>query len=269
MRLTALALAAALCLGPGAAWAGEGAVVISARDGSARSLDARPTERSVATFRDVLRAVSADTDTAADGAALAGPAEIDLPEGGASFAVISEGERDHVAMTVSGMLIMAEVAPEFRPAGALPVRTRPDSEPTIAQMLLLGEGRPAAVIVNGRDQEQESFARHLIATPVEGRLREVFQGPRLHSVDTFERGCEPRRVEQRMLPLALREAPGEGYGELSMTVRVARICIRRGRPRTLGTVIHHARLRWDPAQARYLGGMAALERRNARRPGSR
>jgi len=278
-RVAAAALL--LGLGLGAAWAQEGPVVTSSRDGSPRPLDARPTERAAASFRDVLRAIYPDLDAAGRAARFAGaravpdavagedsppgPAEIDLAGGeGAVFAVLSEGERDHVAMLVAGVLVMAEVAPEFRATDALLVQTDPGGPPSIAQMLLLGERRPAVVVLNGHQNGQESFSRHLIATPVEGRLRQVFQGPGLYSVEAWERGCEPRRLEQRMLPIALREARRDGYAELLMTVREARICTRRGRPRTLNSLVHYARLRWDPAQSRYLGGLEALERRNQR-----
>ncbi|MBS7811137.1 hypothetical protein [Roseococcus pinisoli] len=280
MRLiqrTAAAMAMLLACGLGAAQAQaqaqEGPVVVSARDGSTRPLDARPTERSVVTFRDVLRAVYPDLQ--ADGRAAAnasaggdtppGPAGIDLANASASFAILSEGERDHVAMTLAGVLVMAEVAPEFRPTNALPIRTEREGDPTITQMLLLGEGRPAAVILNTRQDGERSIARYLIAAPIDGQLRQVFEGPLLYSVDTLERGCEPRRIEQRMLPVALRDAQRDGYAELSLTVRVARICIRRGRPRTQGTTVHYARLRWDSAQSRYLGSLDALERRNEQR----
>lgn len=280
MRLTQrIAAALLLSLGLGAAQAQEGPVVIFSRDGSTRPLEARPTERSAVTFGDVLRAIYPDLDATGRAARFAGaravpdavagedsppgPAEIDLTGGEtASFSIISEGERDHVAMLIAGVLVMAQVAPEFHPTDALLVRTDPGGAPSIAQMLLLGEDRPAVVVLNSHGNSSESFAQHLIATPVEGRLEQVFQGPVLYSVDTYERGCEPRRLEQRMLPIALREARREGFAELSMTVREARICTQRGRPRTLNSLAHHARLRWDPAQSRYVGAMDALERRN-------
>lgn len=287
MRVIAAALL--LVAGLGGAQVQEGQaqeppVVISARDGSTRPLDSRPTERSVATFRDVLRAVYPDLE--ADGRAAttvgaravpdavagsdtpAGAAEIDLAGGGgASFAVVTDGERDHVAIMVAGALVLAQVAPEFRPSDALLVQTDPGGEPAIAQMLLLGEGRPAAVVVNAHHNSQESFAQLLIATPIEGRLQQVFQGPILYTVQSWERGCEPRRLEQRLLPVTLREAQRDGYAELSLAVREARICVQRGRPRTLNSVMHFARLRWDPAQSRYLGGLEALDRRNRERMG--
>jgi hypothetical protein len=281
MRVIAAALL--LAFGLHAAQAQEGPVVISVRDGSTRPLDARPTERSVATFRDVLRAVYPDLQ--ADGRAATtlgaravpdavagadtppGPVEIDLNTGGASFALIADGPRDHVAMMVAGALVLAQVAPEFRPSDALLVQTDPGGEPSIAQMLLLGEARPAAVVMNAHQNSQESFARYLIATAIEGRLQQVFQGPVLYSIQTYERGCEPRRLEQRMLPITLRDAQRDGFAELSMTVREARICTQRGRPRTLNSLMHFARLRWDPAQSRYLGGLEALERRNQRMMG--
>lgn len=269
----------ALVLGP--AWAQEEPVVFSARDGSTRPLEARPTERSVVTFRDVLRSLYPDLqadgraartmgaraapDAIAGGDTPPGPVEIDLSaSGGASFAVIPDGERDHVAMMVAGALLLAQVAPEFRATDALLVQTDGAGDPSIAQVLLLGEGRPAAIVLNGHHDGGESFAQYLIATPIEGRLQQVFQGPVLHSVETWERGCEPRRLEQRMLPITLRDARRDGYAELSMTVREARICTQRGRPRTLNSLMHYARLRWDPAQSRYLGGLDALDRRNRR-----
>ncbi|TCI00443.1 hypothetical protein EJV46_07365 [Roseococcus sp. SYP-B2431] len=284
MRLTLRIAVALLALGLGTARAQEGPVVISSRDGSTRPLDARPTERSVASFADVIRALYPDLDAAgraarfagaravpdavAGGDSPAGPAEIDLAGGGAaSFSVISEGERDHVAMLVAGVLVLAQVAPEFRATDGLLVQTDPGGSPSIAQMLLLGEARPAAVVLNGHHNSHENFSRHLIATAVEGRLQQVFQGPLLYSVQANERGCEPRRLDQRMLPIALREARRDGFAELSMTVREARICTQRGRARTLNSVVHHARLRWDPAQSRYLGGLDALERRNRRMMG--
>lgn len=284
MRCLAAA-ALLLALGSGEARAQEGPVVISSRDGATRPLGARPTERSAVTFGDVLRVIYPDLDAAGRAARFAGaravpdavagedspagPAEIDLAGGEtASFSVISEGERDHVAMLVAGVLVMAEVAPEFHPTDALLVQTDPGGTPSIAQMLLLGEGRPAAVVLNSHHNSQESFSRYLIATSVEGRLQQVFQGPVLYSVQSWERGCEPRRLEQRMLPITLREARRDGYAELAMTVREARICTQRGRPRTLNSLVHHARLRWDPAQSRYLGGLDALERRNRRMIGA-
>lgn len=282
MRVIAAALL--LALGVGTVQAQERPVVFSARDGSTRPLDARPTERSVATFADVLRAAYPDLDATGRASRFAGaravpdavagedsppgPAEIDLSAGNASFALVPDGERDHVAMLVAGVLVLAQVAPEFRPADALLVQTDPGGDPSIAQMLLLGEGKPAAVVQNAHHNSQESFAQYLIATPIEGRLQQVFQGPILYSVQTWERGCEPRRLEQRMLPITLRDAQRNGYAELSMTVREARICTRRGRPRTLNSVMHYARLRWDPAQARYVGGLEALERRNRQRMGA-
>jgi hypothetical protein len=267
MRMIAAALLLALALGPGVARAEEGLVIISARDGSARSLDARPTERSVVTFADVLRSAFPDLDAMGRASRFAGmgadggPAEIDLGSG-ASYGLVPDGEREHVAMIAGGVLILAQTAPEFRPAGALPLQTGPAEEPTIVQTLLLGEGRPAAVVMNARQDGDESFTRHLIVTPVEGQVRQVFQGPVFHSVQTWDRGCEPRRLEERMLPVALRDAQRDGYAELSVTARVARICTQRGRSRTLGSMMHYARLRWDPAQSRYVGGLDALERRN-------
>lgn len=282
MRVIAAALL--LALGANTVQAQEGPVVVSARDGSTRPLDARPTERSVVSFGDVLRAVYPDLDAAGRASRFAGaravpdavagedsppgPAEIDLSAGNASFALVPDGERDHVAMLVAGVLVLAQVAPEFRPADALLVQTDPGGDPSIAQMLLLGEGRPAAVVLNAHHNSSESLAQYLIATPIEGRLQQVFQGPILYSVQTWERGCEPRRLEQRMLPIALRDAQRDGYAELSMTVRVARICTQRGRPRTLNSVMHYARLRWDPAQMRYVGGLDALDRRNRQRMGA-
>jgi hypothetical protein len=276
---TGLALLLALAAFVAPARAQEGPVVVSSRDGATRPLDGKPTERSVVTFRDILRDIY--PDLGADGRASRtvgaravpdavaredtppGPVEIDLTGGGpAVWAMIAEGERDHVAILVAGALVLAQVAPEYRPAGALLVQTDPGGEPSIAQMLLLGEGRPAAVVVNGHHSSQESFSQYLIATPIEGRLQQVFQGPVLYSVQRYERGCEPRRLEQRMLPITLREARRDGFAELSMTVREARICTQRGRPRTLNSLVHYARLRWDPAQSRYLGGLEALERRN-------
>lgn len=285
MRVIAAALLLALGLGAAQGQAQEGPVVVSARDGSTRPLDARPTERSVATFADVLRAAYPDLDAAGRASRFAGaravpdavagedsppgPAEIDLSAGGgASFAVVPDGERDHVAMLVAGVLVLAQVAPEFRPADALLVQTDPGGDPSIAQMLLLGEERPAAVVLNAHHNSSESFAQYLIATPIEGRLQQVFQGPILYSVQTWERGCEPRRLEQRMLPITLRDVQRDGYAELSMTVRAARICTQRGRPRTLNSVMHYARLRWDPAQMRYVGGLDALDRRNRQRMGA-
>lgn len=281
MRVIATALC--LALGLGAAQAQDGPIVISARDSSMRPLESRPTERSVVTFRDVLRALYPDLqpdgraattvgaravpDSVAGADAPPGPVEINLDVGAVGFAVITDGPRDHVAMMVAGTLVLAQVAPEFHPAGALLVQTDPGGEPSIAQMLLLGEGRPAAVVLNAHHNSNESFAQYLIATPVEGRLEQVFQGPVLYSVQTYERGCEPRRLEQRMLPITLRDARRDGVAELSMTVREARICTQRGRPRTLSSLMHYARLRWDPAQSRYLGGLEALERRNQRMMG--
>jgi len=281
MRLTRSLAVVALLLAVdlAAAQAQDGPAVVFARDGSTRPLDARPTERSAVTFAEVLRAIYPDLDASGRASRFAGaraapdavagqdsppgPTEINLSGAEtASFSVISEGERDHVAMLVAGVLVMAEVAPEFRATDALLVQTQPAAPPSIAQMLLLGEGRPAALVLNGHQDGGESFAQYLIATPIEGQLRQVFQSPVLYSIESWERGCEPRRLEQRMLPLTLREARRDGYAELAMTVREARICTQRGRARTLNSLVHHGRLRWDPDQARYIGGLDALERRN-------
>ncbi|WP_421995758.1 hypothetical protein [Roseococcus sp.] len=277
----AVLLALAAWLAPAQAQAQDGPAVVSIRDGARRPLDSRPSERAVVTFRDILRELYPDLgpdgrasrtlgaravpDAVAGEDTPPGPAEIDLADGEpASWAMISEGERDHVAILVAGALVMAQVAPEYRPAGALLVQTDRGGPPSIAQMVLLGEGRAAVAVMNGHQDGAESFAQYLIATPVEDRLQQVFQGPTLYSVQRDARGCEPWRLEERMTSLTTREPSREGYAELVMAVREARICTQRGRPRTLNALIHYGRLRWDPAQARYLGGLDALDRRNQR-----
>lgn len=279
MRVIAAALL--LALGAGAARAQEGPVLLSARDSSTRPLEAKPTERAAATFRDVLRIIYPDLDEAgrarsfAEAQAVPGstegeerPAEIDLSRGMyPTFAIVTDGPRDHVAVLSGDVLAVAQVAPSFRPAEPLMVRTDPGGTPSIAQMLLLGEGRPAVVILNSHTNSGESFAHYLIAAPVREQLRQVFESPVLYSAQSWERGCEPRQLEQRMLPVTLRDVQRDGYAELSVSVRVARICTQRGRPRTLNSTMHYARLRWDPVQSRYLGGLDALERRNRQRMG--
>ncbi|WP_424812577.1 hypothetical protein [Roseococcus sp. YIM B11640] len=253
--------------------------MVLARDATTRPLESRPTPRAVASFRDVLRVAWPDLGTdgrAAEFAgALAAPdagedsppgaAEIDISRGSMpTFLTVSEGERDHVAMLLGDVLVVAQVAPEFHPAGALMVRTDPGGAPSLTQMLMLGEGRPGVLVLNSHHNSQESFEQYLLAAPLQGALRQVFQTPILYSVQTYERGCEPRRLEQRLLPLTTRPPERDGYAEVALTVRVGRICVQRNRPRTVSTQFHYARLRWDAQQARYLGGMVALERQNRR-----
>lgn len=184
----------------------------------------------------------------------------DLP----GVALVADGATTYAAVLSAGYLVMAEVAPDYRPLGALFVRTDPGGYPDGHSAMLLAPGRPAVLIDNSHFNSQEGFSSYVLVGPDgKGALAALYEGPSLYSLGEGGKGCDSLDRRQELVAFAPGKGMRGGFADLEAKVAETTTC-RRGDVETVRKRTEFPfRLKFDAAAGVYKGGSAALDRRNA------
>jgi hypothetical protein len=246
---------------------------------------AAPTAKSSVTLLQVLREVYPDLrpdgragrfkgarvlpDPIAPDAGKPDASGIDLAKasGEAAYAVIEDGARAYVLISIEGMVLLARVAPDYRFLDALFVQTDPGGMPVVGRTFMLAPEYPGALVINSHHNSQQGFVSYLLLALVNGRLAPVYDGPLLYSYSNAENKCEPLVLTQALSTLEVGTAMGNRPADIAVEVLETRECTRAGRDVKLPGRTYSFRLTWDAKRMRYMGGSKELYLVNRKRMG--
>ena len=186
---------------------------------------------------------------------------------GASSLVVREGRTVWGFALGGGVLVADQVLPVPFVSDALFVQTDPGREPVLGHGFAIAPGVPAALVVDGHDNAEESYRSHSLVAFARGRLSPVYEGPDLYSATFPDKGCEARAHAQAlsgMHPLASRHA---GRADIAVTVTESAECLSDDSVAPLPVKTFRFILKWDARRGAYRGGSPALDALNDRRRG--